>query len=130
VMETCTNIIEALKRDSFEELYEVITNIMPAVTSDEDNEVFTDADSEVTLFVPPRQDVAGVLHAFNLGDLTAEEVLFSVLVILLVWSCQLVILPKHEIVPALFSCYLTDDFITLISLDASRSGSAERIANQ
>jgi hypothetical protein len=75
-VETCTNIIEALKRNEFEELYEIIKNIMPDVTSDEDQAAFFDSDAQVTMFVPPRADVAGVLHAFKLGDLTAEEVRF------------------------------------------------------
>jgi hypothetical protein len=79
VVETCTNIMEALKRNKFDDLYEIIKNIMPDVTSDEDKEVFTDASAEVTMFVPPREDVAGVLHAFNVGDLTAEEVRFYAL---------------------------------------------------
>jgi hypothetical protein len=92
VVETCRNILEALKRDRFEELYEVIKNIMPAVTSDDNNAAFTDADVQVTMFVPPRADMAGVLHAFRLGDLTAREVLFSALDNLLIHDCHLLLL--------------------------------------
>jgi hypothetical protein len=95
VVGTCTNILEALKRDKFEELYEVINDIMPAATSNECNAVFSNASAQITFFVPPRADMAKVLQAFKQADLTAEEVLFSTRIVILTSSCHLLQVPQR-----------------------------------
>lgn len=83
VVATCNNILEALKRDEHEALSRLITDVMPSVTRDEDYKIFTDEAAEVTFFVPPKDAAAGLLHAFEQEDLTAEQVLFC---LALSWS--------------------------------------------
>jgi hypothetical protein len=109
VVETCTNILEALNRDKFEELHKIITNIMPAVTSDKNIAVFTDTSAQVTMFVPPRADVAGVLRLLEEGQLTAEEVFVPALVLLLVKCCHRLFLFQHLLVIASWTCCLADN---------------------
>lgn len=67
VVTTCENILGALQRDNFTELYQMIRDVLPNDETDKLPGIFTDSDAEVTVFVPPRDATAGVLHSYYRG---------------------------------------------------------------
>ena len=74
VVATCNNVLQSLKKNGFVELAALVEEVMPPVTPDDVDALFTNPSAEVTFFVPPREAAAGVLHSHEQGDMTAEEV--------------------------------------------------------
>ena len=69
----CDNILETLL-DPHPEFASLIKDVIPDVTPENITAVFRDPTAEVTMFVPPREHAAGLQNAYNVGDLTAEQV--------------------------------------------------------
>jgi hypothetical protein len=75
VEEDCGNVLESLL-EPYPEFASLLKDVIPDVTPENITDVFIDPAAEVTVLVPPRESAAGLLHAYENGDLTKQEVCF------------------------------------------------------